>query len=281
MKTTRIVLGLPWYSGPDVDSFPLYFEMLHYMGRVRERSLWFQQVAEHQEVLKGVSFSMAPLDPINEWGDAELAEIGPEDGVFEFFIAKEVRMSLPGLARERVVDMALSVGADWLFMWDHDMLFSPATLMRLWRHQKPVVNALAFTARDPIQPCLYRIIQGVDPNGSGTMFDSQAVWDFPRGKLITDEDVDGSLAFGAGVMLINMNVFRQMPKPWFNATGCGEDWFFCVRCHQVGIPRYCDTSMVVKHKKYAADWYDVNTYDQERLAKPEVYKKLMERTGAV
>lgn len=275
MRTTKIALGLPWYGGPDVDTYPDYFEMMHFLGRTRERSIWFQRLKEQglsdEQILKDLP-SVDPLstDPENE--------VQPSDGLFEFAIANQTRLSLPGLARERIVDSALKWGADWLFMWDYDMKFPLNTLLRLWRHNKPVVGALGFTARDPIMPCLYRIKEGFDPVQKTPTYDSEVVYDYPRGKaLLSDEDIDGSLALGAGIVLYNMNIFRQIPKPWFNSTGCGEDWFFCVRCHLHGIPRYVDTSIPTQHKAHRASWYTGETYWKEREANPDIYARLIKR----
>jgi len=276
-KIHKVTLGLPWYGPPDVDCYPHYFMLLNYFGRLKERSLWFHafEVEKRESAYKGLE--LPPLDPLQE--DGNLAELRPEDGLFHFDLAVE-RMSLPGVARERIVDMALANGSEWLFWWDSDMLFPPSIFLRLFRHQKPVVNALAFTSRDPIQPCLYRIKEGFDPTNQKPMFDSETVFDLPDKPLITDEDIDGRMAFGAGVVLYNLNVFRQIPKPWFNSTGCGEDWFFCVRASQFGVPRYCDTSIAIQHKAFTPRFYNREFYEQERKAKPEVYKKLMERTVA-
>ncbi len=274
IKKIKVVLGFPWYGGPDIDCFPLFFEIMHYFGRLRERSIWYNAL---RQLNIDAETSIPPLDMISE--EPGLGELDPGeiDGIFEFFIAVETRMSLPGLARERVVDMAMSANADWLLFWDSDMRFQPNAFLRLWRHNKPVVAALAFTSRDPIQPVIYKIKEGYDPVNKCPTYDSMTVFDYPENKLITDQDIDGSLAFGAGVVLINMNVFRQIPKPWFNSTGCGEDWFFAVQCHRNGISRYVDTSVKALHKKHSAQWYDEEVYKKAREREPELYEKMMNR----
>ena len=279
-KVNKIVLGLPWYGGPDIDCYPEYFEMMSYFGRLRERSLWFAALKENYgEISPEIVQALPPLDALAVTGDD--TEITPEDGIFEFAIANQTRLSLPGLARERLVDAALQYGADHLFMWDADMKFPWYTLLRLWRHHKPVVNALGFTSRDPQMPCLYRIKEGYDPINKAPHYDSDNLYDIPKKTLITDEDIDGSIAFGAGVTLINMNVFRQIPKPWFNSTGCGEDWFFCVRCYLNGIPRYVDTSIPTLHKAHKVQWYGRESYEKAREADPDTYERLMKRENFV
>jgi len=281
-KVNKIVLGLPWYSGPDIDCYPEYFEMMSMLGRIRERSLWYEALRNTGEdsLNQGVTSAIvrANLPPLDPYGfEGGNLEITPEDGVFEFAIANQTRLSLPGLARERLVDTALQWGADWLFMWDADMKFNLSTLLRLWRHNKPVVNALGFTSRDPIMPCLYRIKEGWDVTNNVPSFNSEIVWDIPEKTLITDEDIDGEIAFGAGITLINMNVFKQVPKPWFNSTGCGEDWFFCVRCRNYNVPRYVDTSIQTLHKAHKVSWYGADAYREARKNDPATYEKMINK----
>lgn len=277
MKTTKVALGYPWYAGPDEDTFELYQEILFYFGRLEERSIWFKKMAEAGlgEQLKEVR-----LPPLDMAGNDPEAEIMPEDGEFQFFQAVETRCSLPGLARERIADMALQVGADWLFCWDADMRFPYSTFLKLWRHQKPIVNALAFTSREPIQPCVYKIHHGIDPQSGEPMSSSETVLDIPFDKpLITDEDIGGQLAFGAGVVLVNTNVFRQIKKPWYHSTGCGEDWMFCLRAAAAGVSRYVDTSFNIRHKKHQPQWHDKELYLKMREEHPEIYEALKNREG--
>ena len=268
----KVALGFPWYNGPDVDTFALYHEHLYYYGRMKERSHWLAALSD-----MGVDEEKMKLSPLDHIDGDPRGELRKGEGPFDFFIAVETRMSLVGLARERLVDMALGAGLDWLFCWDADMRFPLSTFLRLWRHQKPVVGALAFTSRDPVTPCLYRMTEAFDPIQKLPKYGSEVVWDFPNDKLISDEDIGGEMAFGAGVVLYNLNVFRQIPKPWFQSTGCGEDWFFCLRASKFGIPRYVDTGFNIQHKAHRAEWIDKGVYFQRRVERLEEYEKLMRK----
>jgi len=256
-RPVRIAFGFPWYNGPDVDTFALYMEHMYYYGRMREREVGAD--------------GLLKLDHID--GDVR-ADLHEGEGPFEFFIASETRMSLVGLARERLVDMALGAGCDYLFCWDADMRFPMSTMLQLYRHKKPVVNALAFTAREPVMPCLYKQHTMWDPVLKEQKWGAETIWDIPDKRLITNEDVGGKIAFGAGVVLYNLNVFRQIPKPWFTSTGCGEDWFFCHRAHEFNVPLYVDTSIFVEHKAHKPVWISVDTYNAAREENPEEYEKL-------
>jgi hypothetical protein len=274
MKKTKILCGFPWYAGPDPKTYTSYFEITHYFGRLQERSMWMANTPDRAYAQKMID----KLPPLNLAGDDEgRAEYTWDDfdtfGELEFGQAEVSGYSLPGKAREMLVEAALTWGADYLFMWDADMLLLGSALLRLMRHKKPVVAALAFTSRFPPEPVIYRIKESKDEKG--LVFKSETVFDYPRNRLIGSEDVDGSLAFGAGVVLYNTNVFRQMGKPWFHSTGCGEDWMFCVRLHQNGIPRYMDTGVKTMHRKNEPQWVYEQEYDRARENHPDAYEKLM------
>ena len=91
-------------------------------------------------------------------------------------------------------------------------------------------------------------------------------------ELITDEDIGGSIAFGAGIGMINVNVFKQLPRPWFSSTGCGEDWFFCLRCHEHGIRRYVDTGIDIGHKSAEVVFKNKAYYHEQREKDKELYE---------
>ena len=62
---------------------------------------------------------------------------------------------------------------------------------------------------------------------------------------------------GAGVIMIDLTVFKDLPFPWFNNEWrgppvndfCGEDWFFCELMEARGIPIWIDhdVSLEVGH----------------------------------
>ena len=274
--TTKLCLGLPWYDGPDEDVFGLHFELIEHLGRLRERSLWRQQLG-HEAFMESLE-SVPPLDAMG--ADEGRMEPTEEDwrrlGVLEIGWADASRYSLPGAAREKVVDDALAWGADWILFFDNDMKIPHSAFLRLWRHQKSVVAALAFTARKPIHPVIFRFVEGFDEVQRMPNWKAERVLDYPRDQLITNRDVEGSLAFGGGVVLIKADVFRKMPKPWFSSTGCGEDIYFCMRLHQHGIPRYVDTSLKTAHKIHEPQWSTEEMYWKDREEQAELYLSAFE-----
>ena len=266
-KKSRICLGWPWYDGPDKNTYQRYMEVCHYFGKMQERSEWLAW-AKHNEIDRK---DVPMLDTMQ--CDGALAEITADDGQFEFGYTDETGLSLVGEARERCIDNALQGGYDWIFFWDDDMLFAWSAFLRLWRHQKPAVAALAFTAREPILPVIFK--WQISPRNGGEKWHATNILDYPKNKLISNEDVGGVIAFGTGVCLFNLSIFREIPKPWFNSTGMGEDVHFCLKCHQHGFPIYVDTSVKTLHKRYHPAWHGEKEYEESRKNHPEIYAKIL------
>ncbi len=270
----KLVIGLPWYDGPDADTGPLYMDMMMYFGALRERTIMRDSMP--RDTWLGLRDKLPMLD---ESGD-EAGNPTEEDydllGRLEIALVDYSRCSLVGKAREMIVDVALEWGADYLFWWDADMKFKQSAFLSLLRNQVPVVGALAFTARHPIYPVIFSVKKKIDPNNNTMMIDnSDIIFDYPKDQLVGSDDIGGQLSMGGACVLYNMNVFKEIPKPWFMSTGCGEDWYFCYRCSQYGIERYVDTRVKTEHKEHAPRWAHEDAYWHYRETIPDEYKDLM------
>lgn len=251
MKTVKIALGLPWYDGPNRDTAVHYQIFSHYLGRLQERLWWLANSKWNVVELP------PPLDPVNRKSEIPQELNGT---LFEFCICEEVGCSLPGMARERIVDAALAFGAEYILFWDADMLFGTDAFLRLYMDQKPVVGALAFTGRKPITPVIYKFKDEWAEDGQSVRVFVDIDHDYRRDEL---SQVD---AFGSGMMMVQAEVFRAFPKPWFHSTGMGEDIFFCLQCKKAGIPVFVDTRVKTIHKPtFSDEWHDERAYDKQRL----------------
>lgn len=272
MNRTRLTLALPWYQGPDETTTPFNFQLQHYFAALRERSLW--RAALGHERFMEILPTLPPLDETR--GDDGRAEPTEDDwkrlGILEIMICDFTRTSLVGKAREGICEAALAyegagTGAkeNYILFWDDDMRYEYSAFLRLWRHRKPVVAALAFTARYPIHPVIYTILRKYDPINQQKVFEaSTPIFDYPKNRLISDADVGGEIAFGSGVMLVDTKVFKEVPQPWFTSTGCGEDWFFCYRLAEHNIQRFVDTGVKSQHKIHMPRWADETMYWAQR-----------------
>lgn len=181
-----------------------------------------------------------------------------EAGKYEFLQAWEIGNSLIGQARDRVCEVAIDGGADWVLMYDDDMRFKPDIFERLVAHNKLVVGALAFTGRQPICPVIYKFKKEWDAKQQAISVDIQPVLDYPRDSLVACD------ALGTGVILIKSEVLKRIEKPWFyGSLSCGEDILFAWKCKKAGIQIYCDTATKTLHRPneplfwHGEEFYDV------------------------
>lgn len=246
-KTVRIALGCPSYKGPHKDCFDQQWELMHYFGRLQERSYL------PPEARRG-------LPPLDRMSALPLAELRDDDPIFEFFMVTRTGNSLIGQARDSIVEAAIAASCDYVLFFDDDMIFGRDALLRLWRHQKPFVGALAFTAREPIAPVLYKFKRTWNFDRQRDDVEIQVVFDYPKDTLF---QVDG---IGTGVVLISTECFRRTPAPWFHGgVSAGEDIHFCWQLYRNSVPVYCDTAVKTLHvPNEPVRWHDEAYYLESR-----------------
>jgi len=154
-------------------------------------------------------------------------------------------------ARERLVEEALKVKAKYLWFIDDDTIPPPNALRRLVYilDNYPEIKAIGgvyVTKSDPTQPVVFR--------GSGL----GSFWQWKYG------DVFEVTSMGAGCMLINLDVFASLKKPWFSFTETvsydavvpgqlnSEDVGFCNAVREAGF-------RVFAHGGILCDHFDAST----------------------
>jgi len=141
-----------------------------------------------------------------------------------------------GPSRCTIVDAAIElkdkdIDVDYIFFVDSDMRVPADALIRLLGHRKDIVGANYVKRRPPHRPIITK-----DVNGKPLRYDKDALVNV--GELPT------------GCMLIRMNVFAKMEKPYFAVLPhkgsndyLGEDLFFCRNARDLGYRVYCDTKL--------------------------------------
>lgn len=139
--------------------------------------------------------------------------------------------------RQDLAKEAILAGSDYLLFLDADMRFPETTLARLLARDKDIVACNYPTRRVPPKP---------------TAFKSH----HPTIRLYTDEDSTGCeevAAVGAGVMLIKVDVFKNMDLPLFDVVWdeyhlnfMGEDLYFCKKAREAGYTVWVDQDLSQK-----------------------------------
>lgn len=139
--------------------------------------------------------------------------------------------------RNHIVEQALLLGCSHLIMCDMDQTYPVDTIPKLLAHKKPVVGCLVHRRYPPFDPLLYR----------GKLNEYELIEDFKPDSLL---EVD---ATGTGCLMFDMNIFREMPAPWFrfrlteDGRPVGEDFGFCSDLRKAGHKIYVDTSIKCGH----------------------------------
>lgn len=145
---------------------------------------------------------------------------------------------LPHL-REKLVEMARKRGATHLLFVDSDQTFPKDTIRRLLGHHLPVVACNITVKQIPAVPTARLWKEGS-----------------PGGQVVYSNGVNGLQKVwrvGTGVMMIDMKVFDIVKAPYFSmywdseiGVYRGEDWVFCEKLEQAGIPIFVDHTLSLR-----------------------------------
>lgn len=148
-------------------------------------------------------------------------------------------------ARNEIVEYALNADADYIYWLDDDVIAPPESFLKLWRHQKDIINGVYWSKSNPPMPLLFR----------GHLEMPYLNWHV--GDLI---EID---AAGNGLTLVKTDVYRKIQKeiggPWYS-TEYGsfpgvkesphnntEDLYFYYKARKAGYKIWADTSVQAFH----------------------------------
>ena len=147
--------------------------------------------------------------------------------------------------RNYCVIQAQKNGSDYLFFVDDDMTFPEDTLERLLEHKKEVVGVSSYSRCLPLSST----VGLMDSKGEYMHPDMHSEW-----EMQVPRELFECYFVGAGVMLIDMNVFNNIKSPSFEFTYDengqvvnGEDGTFCKKIRDAGMAVWCDGSIPVGH----------------------------------
>lgn len=154
----------------------------------------------------------------------------------------------PAENRNNVIKKALKENATHILFVDDDMTFQPDALLRLLKHDLPVVSGYYLQRGVPFRPLLMDKFQE----------DMQARWFFPKD---TDKGLIDVVATGAGFLLINTRIFKGMKAPYFtlgqiDKEGWSDDIHFFYKLHQMNVAVYVDLDLPIGHMALANIWPD-------------------------
>lgn len=145
-----------------------------------------------------------------------------------------IKSSILPKQREDIVDRAFDMECDYLLWADSDQTFPGDTVRRLMTSGKDIIGCNIAMKMVPSLPTArsYSVkypevgdIVYTGPESTGI----EKIW-----------------RLGFGIMLINMEVFKKLDRPYFNFSWSkdrghkGEDWAFCEAAEKVGYEIWVD-----------------------------------------
>jgi predicted SAM-dependent methyltransferase len=150
-------------------------------------------------------------------------------------------------ARNEIVEFALSQNAQYIYWLDDDVIAPPNAFLKLYSHQKDIINGVYWAKTHPSMPLLFRgHLEG-------------PYWDWHVGDLI---EID---AAGNGLTLVKTDVYRKISKevggPWYSVdytsfpnasgneipVGNTEDLYFYWKAKKAGYKVWADTAVQALH----------------------------------
>lgn len=147
------------------------------------------------------------------------------------------------VARNNLVKKALEVGFDYIGFLDLDVACEPDAFLKLLAHNKPFVAGIYRTKRNQRHEgkMLWNAYAYVDDHDGY----------FPIGEFDKD-GLNEIEVVAAGLSLIERSVFEKIEYPWFEwdrkgGRGYGEDFNFCIKLKDAGIPVLVDSTIQAAH----------------------------------
>jgi hypothetical protein len=168
-----------------------------------------------------------------------------------------------------LVDEAIKFECTHLFIVEDDSMFASDTVLRLLSHDKDVVTGLCLQRNPPFRPYIYDGFDDV----------TGMIW-----RYLTDSD-QGLIkvcATGMGGILIKMDVFKRLERPYFYTTYVdekewGQDILFAKSLHKAGIEVFCDLDATIWHATHCSlgteyvdgRWYTIVRIDKSNIRIPQ------------
>jgi len=152
--------------------------------------------------------------------------------------------------RNTITRRALGLGCTHLIFLDADMIYPLDTIPRLLAHDRAVCGGLCFKRWPPFNPTIF----------TGDEYRMTLLDPYPEGLVEVT-------ATGTACLLIRMDVFLDVPEPWFEFAEApedkggglvGEDIGFCYKARAAGYKIYVDTTIKTKHMSHMG--IDENLY---------------------
>ena len=169
-------------------------------------------------------------------------------------------------ARNKIAQLAMDKGVDYVLMVDNDVVLPEDAIINLTDDLKDVcLGYYAHRGKDNVysgRTCVCKLFQ---ENGTKYFnYPLESEYEAETLKGLRESGVYKLQIHGGGMgcAFINVDVFRRMNYPWYDWVNYGdemrgmlsEDLFFCEQCRHNSIPIYTDTRVGCGHILRRVQW---------------------------
>ncbi len=151
-------------------------------------------------------------------------------------------LSLVYIARERIVEIAIKNGYEYLLFADSDMVWTNWHIEQLLKADKDIVTGLAFMRKPPYAPCVHKVMKLGEAGEKIEKLLDETMW---------EEGLQQVEGCGLAFCLIKVDVLRELRKLNTNLfhpyAGYGEDLTFCIKARRAKREIWCDPQVQVGH----------------------------------
>lgn len=168
-------------------------------------------------------------------------------------------------ARNKLAEKAINEGFDRVLWLDSDMMFETDMMERLHARMDEgyeFVTGLYITRKRPYKPVIFKELAVHEVDGK---FYPEAVTysDYPY------ESFFEIAATGLGCTMVTVRLLKaiheKMGLPFSPVMGFGEDLSFAMRCHEMGVRMYCDSSIKATHIGYCNVTEDTFFWEKSQM----------------
>lgn len=162
-------------------------------------------------------------------------------------------------ARNRIAQMAIDGGYDYLMMVDNDVTPPSDALANLLEHEAECVSGYYLHRNADNRPSDKTCVCKLNDESGIPYFNYPLESEYTKGELAELRERGEHLVEihggGMGCVLIKTSVFTRVKYPWFdwvnyddkNRNMLSEDLYFCEKMRKKGIKRYVDTRVGCGH----------------------------------
>ena len=160
-------------------------------------------------------------------------------------------------ARNKIAQLAMDKGVDYVLMVDNDVVLPEDAIINLTDDLKDVcLGYYAHRGKDNVysgRTCVCKLFQ---ENGTKYFnYPLESEYEAETLKGLRESGVYKLQIHGGGMgcAFINVDVFRRMNYPWYdwvnykNRGMLSEDLYFCTQCKKANIPIFTDTRAYCGH----------------------------------